>query len=352
MCLILILSSFSTQAQEKFISYTNKHLTYQGRILYTADAAVLTWPGTSVRIHFKGKSISGEFKDSDTTNYYNVIIDNKVMQRIRFDTLRKVKVLVSGLTDEEHTLELFKITEWDKGRTWFYSFELPEGAKLLAAPPLPKRKIEFYGNSITCGYALEDTVHDSPLAIYENNYDAYGAITARHFNAQYQCIAKSGIGIMISWFPLIMPEMYYRLDPNDPNSTWDFSKYRPDVVVINLLQNDSWLINNPKHEQFINRFGSDKPNESVIISAYQDFVKHIRSVYPKAKIICMLGNMNITREGSPWPTYEDKAVNGLNDRNIFTFIVPYKRTPGHPKKEEQRALANELIKFIDEHIQW
>ena len=67
--------------------------------------------------------------------------------------------------------------------------------------------------------------HDSPNGYYENNYDAYAAITARHFNAQYHCTSKSGIGIMVSWFPLIMPEMYNRLDPTDSTSKWDFSKY-------------------------------------------------------------------------------------------------------------------------------
>jgi hypothetical protein len=46
---------------------------------------------------------------------------------------------------------------------------------------------------------------------------------------------------MLSWFPLIMPEMYDRADPTDSTSKWDFSKYTPDVVVINLFQNDSWL---------------------------------------------------------------------------------------------------------------
>jgi hypothetical protein len=33
------------------------------------------------------------------------------------------------------------------------------------------------------------------------------------------------------------------LDPVDSTSKWDFSGYTPDVVVINLFQNDSWLVN-------------------------------------------------------------------------------------------------------------
>jgi len=193
---------------------------------------------------------------------------------------------------------------------------------------------------------------DSPTGFYENNYDAYAAITARHFNAQYVCTSKSGIGIMVSWFPLIMPEMYNRLDPTDSSSKWDFSKYTPDVVVINLLQNDSWIVNQPNNEQFKNRFGTQAPDSNFIINAYKNFAQTIRKTYPHAQIICMLGSMDITKEGSRWPGYVKKAVDGLNDGNFFTYIAPYKNTPGHPKIKEQQMLADGLIHFIEEHIKW
>ncbi len=350
--LFISCSALFCYAQTKFISYKNSKLQYQGRIPYAIDAAELTWPGTSVIISFKGTSLAGVFKDADTSNYYNIIIDQKLKSRIHFDTSKKTYQLAVNLPYGKHTLELFKITEWDKGKTNFYGFELENGSEILAPPALPKRKIEFYGNSITCGYAVEDKFGDNPVGYFENNYTAYAAITARHFNAQYQCTAKSGIGIMVSWFPLIMPEMYDRLDPFDAKSKWDFSKYTPDVVVINLLQNDSWLVNNPQHLEFKHRFGADKPNEGFIIQSYQDFVKTIRGKYPKAQIICMLGNMDITSKDSPWPSYVQKAISGLKDSKIHTLTVPYKETPGHPKVKEQQDLANSLIDFIDKNIKW
>ncbi len=337
---------------QQLIPVQDKHISYEGRIAYMPDAAELMWPGTSVTIHFKGTGISGEFKDQDTSNYYNVIVDNKIISVIQFDTLKEIVTLAAGLSHGKHTLQLFKRTEWDKGKTWFYGFETNGKTKLLNPPKLPKRKIEFFGNSISCGYAINDMVHDSPLGYYENNYDAYPAITARHFNAQYHCTSKSGIGIMVSWFPLIMPEMYDRLDPTDSTSKWDFSKFTPDVIVINLFQNDSWIVTMPDNEQFKKRFGTTPPDESQIVKAYKNFVQTIRSTYPNAQIICMLGSMDITKEGSPWPGYVKKAVAELNDPKIFTYIAPYKNTPGHPKVKEQKELADGLIKFIDAHIKW
>ena len=337
---------------QQLISCKDKHISYEGRILYTPDAAELMWPGTSVTINFIGTGISGIFKDQDTSNYYNVIIDKDSIYKIQFDTLKKPVPLAEGLPYGKHSLQLFKRTEWDKGKTWFYGFVENSKTKLLKPDKLPKRKIEFFGNSITCGYAIYDSAKDFPYGYYENNYDAYAAITARHFKARYHCTAKSGIGIMVSWFPLIMPEMYNRLDPTDSTSKWDFSKFTPDLVVINLLQNDSWIVTMPDNEQFKKRFGIKPPDESQIVEAYKNFVQTIRSTYPKASIICMLGNMDITKKDSPWPGYVQEAVDELHDKKIFTYFAPYKDTYGHPKIKEQITLANGLIKFIDKHVKW
>lgn len=334
------------------ISADDKNISYEGRILIRNNAAELMWPGTSININFTGTGIAGEFKDADTANYYNIIIDGGTPQVVHFGTERKLFTLANGLAEGKHSLQVFKRTEWDKGRTWFYGFKLNEGTLLTAPSPLPKRKIEFFGNSISCGYAINDVVGDSHNGYYENNYDAYPAITARHFNAQYHCTAKSGIGVMVSWFPLIMPEMYNRTDPEDSTSQWDFNQYIPDVVVINLFQNDSWIVNQPKNEQFKHRFGATKPTPAQTIAAYKQFVQTVRSVYPKAQIICMLGNMDITRQGSPWPGYVKEAVTQLHDNKIYTYFAPYKNTPGHPKVAEQKVLADGLIKFIEEKIKW
>ncbi len=304
-------------------------------------------------VFFEGKEISAVLKDLDTANYYNVIVDDKNIFKIHTDTVKRSYILASGLPEGAHKVELFKRTEWDKGKTWFYGFETPKSTKLLPLPAAKKRKIEFYGNSITCGYAMEDNSgNDSWFGCFENNYLSYSAITARHFDAQYYCISKSGIGIIISWFPLLMPEMYDRLDPTDSTSKWDFNKYTPEIIVIDLFQNDSWLVKKPEHEQFKFRFGTKAPNESFIISSYKNFVATIRNKYPNASIICSLGNMDATMDGSPWPGYIRQAVGQLNDTKVYTCFFKFKNTDGHPKVAEQKAMADELIEFIEKNIKW
>jgi len=348
---LIAMSSCST-AELKIPSNSNM-IHYMGRISHSDSASVFYWSGTSAQINFEGTSVKAMIQDETGNNYYNVIIDQDSVIMIRPSKNKEPVTLAENLTEGKHSIQLFKRTEYDRGKTNFYGFELNSGAKLLAPDPMSKRKIEFYGNSITCGYAVDDTSgRDRSDSIFTNNYLSYAALTARHFEAEYHCIGKSGIGITVSWFPYLMADIYDQLEPLNENSSWDFSLYTPDVVVIHLLQNDSWLVNMPDHESFKHFFGTEKPSEEFIISAYRNFVSQLREHYPAAQIICTMGGMDATREGSPWPGYVETAMKQLNDPNIFTYFMPFKNTGGHPNKAEQEVMAEGLIQFMNENIQW
>lgn len=338
------------------VSFDQKDLSYMGRVeMISNQCARIFWPGTSVTLNFKGTEVKAIFKDQSGRNYFYAIVDGDDSNpvKIKPDSVKSSLVLASGLKNGTHSIQLFKLTN-NTSYTDFYGFELPDGAKVLKAKPLPKRKIEFYGNSITAGHGVDVLPKDidSGSPFYFNNYLTYAARTARHFNAQYSCIARSGIGLMVSWFPIIMPEMYDRLNPDEPDSKWDFSKYTPDIVVINLTQNDSWIVEKPDFPEFKARFGTTRPDDATIVTAYQNFVRRIRAKYPNAHIICVLGNMDATREGSKWPGYVEAAVKGLSDSKVYSHIFPYKNTPGHPKVTEQKDMADDLINFIDKNIKW
>lgn len=333
----------------------NKEISYSGRVEITADSTLFYWPGTAARIVFKGSGASVKMKSLKEKAFFYAILDNNDSNAIKFETgntLRTIE-LAKGLSEGTHTLEIYKLTNSTSANI-LYGFELYGRAELLHNTDKRTRKIEFYGNSITAGHGVDvpDGGKDSGAPEEYNNYYTYAAITARHYNAKPSFIARGGIGITVSWFPEIMPETYYRIDPLDPASKWDFKKYTPDVVVINLFQNDSWLVNMPQHEQFKRRFGTTKPSPEFIIQSYKDFVFSIRGKYPKAKIICALGNMDATKDGSEWPGYIQKAVDGLMDKNIYTVNFPFKNSGGHPNRKEQAAMSQQLIEFIDKNIKW
>jgi len=348
-CLLFVASA--THAQT-IVKGNDAHIHYMGRVQTGNENTQIQWSGTSAKLNFYGTGVKVLLKDEKGGNFFNVIVDDKVTKIILLDNTQKEYVLAENLPAGNHSVELFKRTEAENGKTWLYQFVLNDGARVLPAPATKKRKIEFYGNSITCGLAMADTVKGRNGD--ENNYLAYGAITARHFNAEYSCIARSGIGIVVSWFPVIMSEMYDRLDETDPNSKWDFSKYTPDIVVTDLGQNDSWIVKQPANDQYKARFGAAGPTEDLIVNAYVNFINTIRSKYPKAKIICGLGSMDATKEGSPWPGYLEKALKKVNSKDVYSIMFPYdvNSKGAHPSVAQHQKMADQLIAFIDQNIKW
>ena len=352
----LLVVLVSVSYGQTFVPFSQKNIAYMGRIETVENQCInIFWPGTSATLNFEGTDAKAILKNGDGTTYFYAIVDgdSEHAKKIKPDTIKTSYMLASGLKKGKHSVQIYKLTD-NTTVTSFYGFELNEDARVLNSNLPGKKKIEFYGNSITAGHGVDvpDGQNDSGAPEFFNNYLTYAAVIARHYNAQYSNISRSGIGVMLSWFPIIMPEMYDRLNPGDPNSKWDFSKYTPDVVVINLFQNDSWLINNPAHEQFKAMFGTTRPDEQTIIKAYQDLVLKIRAKYPKASIICALGSMDATQKGSSWPGYIETAVKSLGDSEIYTHFFPYKNTGGHPKVAEQKVMADDLIGFIDKNIKW
>jgi len=346
--ILCFVTGYSQTATSKFIAFNNSKVSYMGRIGMSDSCANFYWSGSSTTIKVKGThTLKAILADNLGNNYYYVVVDAQEPFKVKLDKGKKTYELVSNLDEKMHTIQLFKITNTDNRITSLYGFEIDEKGKVMQTNKLPKRKIEFFGNSITAGHGVDVPLDssDSGAPQFFNNYKTYAATTARYFKAQYHCTAKSGIGIMVSWFNEIMPEIYDRLNPKDSNSKWIF-KYQPDIVVVNLFQNDSWLVNQPANEQFKARFGSSKPSENFITNAYADFLKTLRSKYPAANIICCLGSMDATKEGSKWPGYIASAVALLKDKRIATHFFPYKKIGGHPKAEEQQLMAEDLIAFI------
>jgi hypothetical protein len=175
-------------------------------------------------------------------------------------------------------------------------------------------------------------------------------VAARELNAELHVTSQSGIGIMISWFDFTMPEFYNQLSAVGKNATrWDFSQWTPELVVINLFQNDSWLID-------LRHRINPAPTDEQRIQAYVDFVDSIRSKYPDAYLICALGSMDATRPGSKWPGYITAAVDQIKrkdpNQKIATLFFPFTGYGAHPRVKQQQANADQLAAFVREKLGW
>ena len=226
---------------------------------------------------------------------------------------------------------------------------LAEDGELTPPPPRPERRIEFFGDSITSGMgneAPEDGADDNKAE--KNNFLAYGAITARNLGAEYVSTSQSGVGLMASFVGFTMQDFYDQLSAIDNNnSKWDFNRWTPHVVVINLFQNDSALV-----EERLDPVPTDEQR----IAVYYDFVRRIRGHYPEAYIICTLGTMDASKPGSPWPGYIHSAVEQwkaeTNDQGIDVMIFEFKDFYKHPRVHHHRENAEVLTAFIKEKMGW
>lgn len=339
---------------KKRVAANDPHLQYTGRI-DTSDclAPVLTWPGTQIVCRFVGTAVSVVLHDQWGKNYFNAILDGDIHHPVVIACKEgeHVYTIANDLSEGEHTLVLYKRTEGEEGGVIFSGILLKANAELLTPPPRPTRRIEFYGDSITSGYgieALEGAAEDLPCD--KNNFLSYAAICARDVQAEAHMIAQSGIGIMTSWVDFIMPAFYQQVNAVGENqSRWDFSQWTPDVVVINLFQNDYGLI-----DQELRIVPA--PNDDVCINKYKDFIEALIRHYPEAYFICSLGGMAAVKEGSRWPGYIARAVEclrGANPKlNIDTLFFNYIGQEGHPRVHHNQINAKILTDFVKEKMQW
>lgn len=331
----------------------NKQYLYTGRVDFTdKKAPSISWAGSSIKANFTGTSLAITLSDQLGKNYFNVMVDGETQHPYVLEAKQgeQTYVISTALKPGNHSVEIYKRTEGEEGATAFKGLVLDRDAKLLPPPARPTRRMEIYGDSISSGMGNEGPDNGMDHLLTEkNNYWAYGAITARNLNAELHTISQSGIGIMISWFPFIMPQFYDQLSAvGDNNSKWDFAQWTPDLVLINLFQNDAWLVDREKKLQPI-------PTDAQRVQAYIDFVRSIRAKYPDAQIICALGSMDATATPK-WPGYITSAVERMrkenNDKKLDTIFFEYTGYGQHPRIAQHKANAEKLTMVIKNKMSW
>jgi len=321
-----------------FIPADDPDLQYTGRIDFSnKKAPEFSWAGTSVRTKFTGTSLKVKFNENGAGMYYAFIDGNYNSGHvITCDKGEKTYEVVTGLEDKIHDLLIYKRTDGGKATTAFLGFELDDGAKLAAPGPGPKLRMEVYGDSISTGLGCDRARGKEHSREATDNFFSYGAITARNIGAEFRCISKSGIGLIKSWWPTIMPQYYDRACATSlegVGEAWDFSKWTADLVVINIFQNDSWTRKNTTSEEGV--------------SAYVDFVKKIRGHYPRARIVCALGSMDASK--GKWAGFMKQAVKNLNDegdKDVYSYLFKIQTGHRHPNRGDHEKMAEELTAFI------
>ena len=346
------------------ISPTDQHILYTGRISFTnPERPTWNYPGIQIIAAFEGTSLRMIAKPQ--SGYFMAQIDQAEPFKVAFRGERdSVVTLATALSDGRHLVRLMYIIEGYEIFPEFWGFALDKGRQLIDAPVLPSRKIEFIGNSITCGYGNEGLKKEEHFDYAtENHYYSYASIAARNLEAQHWVVARSGIGAYrnydgpkkgnpescmlvqyeytgYAWKPELRKEQTFLREK------WDFSRYQPDVVCINLGTND---LSTPNYDL------------SLLKQGYQKLLKQVRQHNPKAKIVLLTGSMLYNHELQIAKQLLDEIADKAHksgDNEVYRFDMnhidgeAFLGNDWHPNVYQDEKMANELTAYLRKLMNW
>lgn len=309
------------------------------------DAPVFAWPGTAIALRFSGTAVGVTLSDNGN-NVFEVVLDGKhTVLTLKAGTNKYS--LGAGLTAGAHDLLLYRRTEASFNETTFNGFDVPSSAYLPST--VAKHRLEVIGDSISAAYGNEGANPCQFTAATENHYLSYEAIAARAVDAELFTEAWSGIGMLHSYEGSTtdqMPVRYLRTLPERATSTWDFSKFVPEAVVINLGTND---------------FSKSDPGAG-FQSAYVKFVSDLRGYYPSARFFLAVGPMlsgdSYTKAAAYLKAVID-ARSSAGDKNlsVLEFGTQDGNADGlgcdyHPSLKTHQKMADKLIAALKADLAW
>lgn len=271
---------------------------------WTCSGLELTFRGTCLIASLHAQSgveterdmISGNMEERATWPWISVFLDDEEVPCRWFEISKPedTQLIFQSETEETHRIRIVKITENLKTGLGIDHFFM-EGEILPSENCSGRRKIEFIGDSITCGFGNETKEKDRLFySDEENGWLSHAAIAARKLNMDWNMICVSGICLgkreMIP-LPYAMNDLYPYTDriledrlERKEYQVWDFASNTPDYVVLNLGTNDATgIIGDTDPEQEEKKFHTE----------YYEFLKMLRQYNgADTRIICALGSMD------------------------------------------------------------
>ena len=257
-----------------------------------AEAVILSDPDSW---NEKNKAVLGIFvTDGDDTSIK--AIPDEPTQRI---TLRERETRITLFeSDVEKTVcvRVMKFSEAAFGYAGLKALEIDGELQVVEPVENHPLKLEFIGDSITCGYGIEGVWEKDTFTTQQERPDkAYAFLTAKALGAQVQLCSWSGIGLISNYVDpetVNLPDTHWLMQANWPYTdkwlslrlglepeVWDSSRYEPDIVVINLGTNDiSWV-------------RGMEERRLTYVAALRHLIEAVHRRSPKAAVCCCLGIM-------------------------------------------------------------
>lgn len=341
----------------------NKLLRIGGRTLLADGVLYFNYTCSYIDFEFVGTKAHAVLKTDLCPSeemfraWVGVFIDDKFSAKYPLNEKETIIPLYEG-EKKQVRIRIMKLSEAAFAKCGLVSLDI-DGELVPLTNKLSERRIEFVGDSITCGYGI-DGVYEKDVfsTATENPLKGYAYLTAQKCKADFQYISWSGMGVYSSYaeesaaepnqwwlFKDIYPytdsgvENTLGKEGHENHTKYDFS-YKPQVTVFAEGTNDhSWTRFHPEScEEFEKEYGH--------------ILDLIREGYPDTFIVCTYGVMedllkdNIARQIEEFKKRHD-------DRIIF---VPFEKqdeandgvaVDWHPSAVTHAKMAEKMAEVIN-----
>ena len=311
----------------------------------------LTGSASSIEYNFKGNSTEIKLKNNKATGIYNYIsveLDGKYLGRYKVDN-NDFKTFTFDVLDKNikiHNIKIFKATEASNGEV------VVDVSETSAIPTVlvHKKRIEFIGDSITCGFGNDDSqtpCHKGEWFDEHNAYFSYAPDVARMLNADFLLSAVSGIGIYRNYNTEqsenpILPDVYDYLYLRTSEPAKFNDEFQPDLVSICLGTNDFSNGDGKKARLPFNRYK--------FVGNYIELIQKLYRKYPNTQIIMLNSPMISGDNNKIFLECLDQIKDFFKNDTIHQALQIFKFAPmqpkgcdGHPHIEDDKTMANELF---------
>lgn len=300
-----------------------------------------------------------------------VYVDDETEPHVRFslDSPTREYTLAENLPEGEHTLRVMKISAASySGYCYAESLTVTGQDPVVEPAPALSRRIEFVGDSITCGYGvLCKQATGNYTAAEEDGSLSYAYRTALALNAEAQMICVSGNGVYCDLKGRqteLMPEYYLYTDMRTQKDNgikaleeWDFAEHPVDAVVVLLGANDSQAVLDINAD-----IAGEKPPIAERVerfkAVYVEFIKTLREKNPEASIFCTTGGLSC-RLYSEIHAAVDAYTAETGDSKVYFYEFETSTQDfsdgiraGHPSQEVHAGMAEELTNLMREKLGW
>jgi lysophospholipase L1-like esterase len=268
--------------------------------------------------------------------------------KVSGDEINKIEIPGKG----KNKTWIFKTSEAHTGPLYIHKFE---GKNLGVIEKPTIKKVEFIGNSITCGAASDESnmpCNEGSYNDHHNGYMSYASQTARRLDVDFVLSSISGAGIYRNWNsdgPTV-PQLYSYLNLIDStDGLWNPSEYQPTIILVALGTNDL-----SRGDGVAPRLPFD---EEKYIDGYFEFLKRIIVWNTDAKIVLTDSPM-ISKDRDVLRRCLNEVKSKIDQTKLSThpvevfFYEPMEASGclGHPSVEEHTLMSNQLTPFIQKML--